>query len=75
MVSTGVTKYLVGSNVVRADLIPVDIVANTILVGTAFQAKKDSINIVHSNSSHLNPITWYKYSMNILDYSKTNPFE
>jgi hypothetical protein len=36
MSSIGVTKYLPGNDTNRADLIPVDIVANQIIVGTAF---------------------------------------
>jgi alcohol-forming fatty acyl-CoA reductase len=62
MASAGVTRYLVGNNYNRADLIPVDFVANAIIVGTAFQAGKDSLLIMHSASSHANPITWPKYT-------------
>ena len=37
MVSAGVTKYLIGNYYNRGDITPVDHVANSIIVGTAFQ--------------------------------------
>lgn len=46
MLCTGIMKYLVTNQYVRADLIPVDIVVNTILVATSYQANKNSINII-----------------------------
>jgi len=75
MIAAGITKYLVGNNFNRADLIPVDMVANAIIVSTAFQAHKDSLAIVHSSSSHANPLTWKNYGDYFLDYAKTSPFE
>jgi hypothetical protein len=36
MVSAGITKYLIGNHYNRGDIIPVDHVANAIIVGTAF---------------------------------------
>ena len=75
MVATGVTRYLVGNNSYRADLIPVDYVSNSIIAGSAWQANRDSISVLHASSSHLNPITWYGYQGHILEYSKTNPFD
>lgn len=43
MVACGVTKFLISNRYIRADIIPVDIVANGILVGTALQANKNSV--------------------------------
>lgn len=75
MVASGVSKFLIGNKFVRADLVPVDLVANQIIVSTAFQSGKNSLAIVHSNTSHANPLTWYKYSIYTLNYCKTNPFD
>lgn len=75
MVAAGVTKYLIGNFFNRADLIPVDQVANSIIVGTAFQGNKNSLRIQHCTSSHVNPITWKEYSVHILSQAKTHPFE
>lgn len=36
MVGSGITKYLIGTEYNRADIIPVDMVANHIICGTAF---------------------------------------
>jgi alcohol-forming fatty acyl-CoA reductase len=36
MVASGITKFLMGNDYNRADLIPVDQVANSIICGTAF---------------------------------------
>ena len=75
MVATGLTKYLVGTEEGRADLIPVDMVSNCIVAGSMWHAKRQGVQVMHSASSHLNPITWYKYSQYVLEYAKTNPFE
>lgn len=75
MIAAGITKYLVGNNFNRADLIPVDIVSNAIIVGTAFQSGRDSLMVMHSSSSHSNPLTWKNYGDYFLDYAKTSPFE
>jgi fatty acyl-CoA reductase len=75
MVASGMTKYLVGNDFVRADIIPVDQVANAIIVGTAFQAGNNSLSVQHSSSSHPNPITWRQYCNWFLDYARTSPFE
>lgn len=75
MVGSGITKYLIGTDYNRGDLIPVDHVANAIIASTAFQANKNSLSIFQSCSSHANPITWKKYTEYFLDYAKTSPFE
>lgn len=36
MVGSGISKYLIGGNYVRSDIVPVDFVSNALLVGTAF---------------------------------------
>ena len=75
MISSGIVKFLRGTDYNRGDLIPVDMVANMIIASTAFQANKDSLSIMHSSSSHANPITWKNYAELVLDYTKTTPFE
>eukprot|EP00923_Selenidium_pygospionis_P001214 GHVN01001854.1.p1 GENE.GHVN01001854.1~~GHVN01001854.1.p1 ORF type:complete len:1630 (+),score=150.23 GHVN01001854.1:2261-7150(+) len=59
-VSTGALEWMPMNARCTSDQIPVDYVANAILVSTAVQAKqyKASPLIVHSTSSALNPVTW-----------------
>jgi hypothetical protein len=75
MMASGITKFLMGTDFNRGDLVPVDIVANHIICGTAFQANKDSLCMLHSSSSFANPVTWKNYAEQIFDYTKTSPFE
>lgn len=58
----------------RHDFIPLDIVANSIILGAAYQAKKNSLNILHASSSHTNPIGVYEYSNNVFKYASKHPF-
>lgn len=47
----GLISFIHGKNNNIADLIPVDIVSNMIIVGTAHHANKRELKIVHSSSS------------------------
>lgn len=58
---SGVLKYVYAKADNIADLIPVDYVSNGIIVSTALLANKPALTIIHSNSSHSNPITWSGY--------------
>jgi len=58
---SGVLKYVYAKVDNIADLIPVDYVSNAIIISTALQADKPGLTVVHSNSSHANPITWANY--------------
>jgi len=75
LISSGAVHYFASNYFNRGDMIPVDFVSNAILIGTAFQANKDSLTVKHCASSHLNPITWKKYSDYILEYSRIQPME
>lgn len=68
---TGIVNYVRGDGDNIADLVPVDYVANSILVSTAIEANKPKLTIVHSATSHTNPITWFKYMTWAFDYLKT----
>jgi hypothetical protein len=61
---SGVLKYVYAKEDNIADLIPVDYVCNGIIASTALLANKPALNVVHSNSSNSNPITWSGF-MNI----------
>ena len=76
LTGTGVMTRLIkkGADEIRADMVPVDFVSNQIIVGTVHQANKDSMLIAHSNTSHLNPVTWEGYLQAVLEYLKKNPF-
>lgn len=43
------------------DIIPVDYVTNAIIASTALKAHKPGLSVIHSSSSHRNPVTWKKY--------------
>jgi fatty acyl-CoA reductase len=43
MMATGVLTFIVATSFVRSDIIPVDLVSNQIILGTAMQANKDSL--------------------------------
>ena len=58
---SGVLKYVYAKVDNIADLIPVDYVCNCIIASTALLADKPGLTVVHSNSSHSNPITWSNY--------------
>jgi fatty acyl-CoA reductase len=65
MLCTGHINFLVTARGVRADLIPADIVANTIIVATAKHMRQNTFKIMHSASSHINPTTWEEYVLSI----------
>jgi fatty acyl-CoA reductase len=69
----GLIRYLNTNATVRGDLIPVDYVSNSIIIGTAAQASKNCYNIVHCNSTHSNPVTWAKYAEYCYNYLKFYP--
>lgn len=55
---TGILDYVFGKEENIADIIPVDYVSNAIIVSTAMCADKPGLTVVHSNTSHMNPVTW-----------------
>jgi fatty acyl-CoA reductase len=71
----GIMHFFYCENTTRSDLVPVDMVSNAIIIGTAYQANKNSLTVIHSNTSHANPITWRKYGDYFTEYLKTQPFE
>lgn len=71
--ASGVINYIYGRYDGIADIIPVDYVSNAIIVSTAMCADKPGLTVVHSNSSHLNPISWGKYTSIGYTYLETQP--
>uniref|UniRef100_A0A1I7XBU8 Fatty acyl-CoA reductase n=1 Tax=Heterorhabditis bacteriophora TaxID=37862 RepID=A0A1I7XBU8_HETBA len=61
-VGKGVLTNMCGSVVSKADIIPVDIVANMIIVGAAHRATTayEEIPVMHCASGDLNPLKWEK---------------
>ena len=57
------------------DIVPVDYVTNMVLASTAYAAQEaiPSLNIVHANSSHLNPITMGRVVKIATDFAKKYP--
>jgi hypothetical protein len=70
----GIVNWVHGDKNNIADLIPVDIVANTILVGTALQANKPSLKLCTSASSQKMPLTWGKFRDYTFEYLEHNPY-
>lgn len=65
--SAGAMIFFSGIGIIRdgvgdirniGDVIPVDFVVNTTLVGAALQANKDELVVHNSGSSASNPVTW-----------------
>jgi hypothetical protein len=59
--AVGVLNYVNSKEDNIADIIPVDLVSNAIIVSSAMCADKPGLTIVHSNSSNVNPVTWGNY--------------
>ncbi|WKY16342.1 hypothetical protein Q1695_001201 [Nippostrongylus brasiliensis] len=61
-VGKGVLTNMCGSTTSKADIIPVDIVANMIIVAAAHRATNsyDTIPVMHCASGDLNPLKWEK---------------
>jgi hypothetical protein len=49
---SGLINYVPGGNDVTCDMIPVDYVANSILVATAFQFKTKGFTVINCGTSH-----------------------
>lgn len=68
---TGVLEFVYSRADNIADIIPVDYVTNMIIVSTALQANKPGLTVVHSSTSHSNPVTWKDYMEFGFEYLKT----
>ena len=66
----GVINYIHGDGNNIADLVPVDLVANCILVSTALEANKPKLTVVHCTTSHKQPLTWNKFIEYVFTYIK-----
>jgi hypothetical protein len=57
------------------DFIPVDFVANGIIIATAAQVNKNSLQIVHSSTKHLSSISIKDFALAIKDHFLLYPNE
>ena len=71
----GIVNYIHGKRENIADLIPVDIVSSSIIVGTAIQANKPELKIYHCASSHRQPITWGGFKDYTFEFLKVQPYQ
>ncbi|XP_045485742.1 putative fatty acyl-CoA reductase CG5065 [Pieris rapae] len=69
-VSRGLNPYIYSSEDVVCDLIPVDYVANLIIIAGAKGEISDDVSVYNINSSSENPITWKSSSNSYLEQSK-----
>ena len=58
---SGFIRYINAKKTNVTDLIPVDYVSNQIIVVSALEAFKPKLTIIHSGTSHQNPVTWSDY--------------
>ena len=65
MIALGIISKIDIPTHTRADLIPVDFVANHILVSTAYKVMKGGFDVMHSGTSHANHIKWFYYASTI----------
>lgn len=72
-VGSGLLNYVYGSDQNIADIIPVDFVVNGILASTALKANKPGLTVIHSSTSHANPVTWSDYINIGFEMIKTQP--
>jgi fatty acyl-CoA reductase len=62
-VGKGLLTNMCGSSTSKADIIPVDIVSNTLIVAAAYRANLknvDKMPVIHCSSGTLNPLKWEK---------------
>jgi fatty acyl-CoA reductase len=57
----GIVNYIHGHGDNVSDCVPVDLVSNSIIVSTALCAYKPGLTVVHSSTSHSNPMTWEQF--------------
>lgn len=57
LIGLGVIKEMKGKKETIFDIVPVDFVANMIIVATAFNINKNGLPVYHASSSQRNPIT------------------
>jgi fatty acyl-CoA reductase len=69
----GVLNYVNSKEDNIADIIPVDLVSNAIIVSSAMCADKPGLTVVHSNSSNVNPVTWGNYIKYGMEYTSYQP--
>ena len=69
----GVVTYLPGNPKHVGDLVPVDYVADFILVAAYFGSSHTGVHIMHSSSSHRNPVSWETCTSAVLKYWSSNP--
>eukprot|EP00456_Euglypha_rotunda_P052299 TRINITY_DN4214_c0_g1_i19.p1 TRINITY_DN4214_c0_g1~~TRINITY_DN4214_c0_g1_i19.p1 ORF type:complete len:635 (-),score=53.32 TRINITY_DN4214_c0_g1_i19:12-1916(-) len=72
-VGLGVLKFLPGAPSLIADLIPVDVVVNTMLSCVPSQYNQDKYQIYHAASSAEHPLHWGLPLTHVLSYFKTHP--
>ena len=76
LVGLGFVRYAdLGSTETRGDLVPVDMVSNSIIIGTVYAANKNKLTLMHSNTSHANQISWYKYLNTLNEFYHVQPLE
>lgn len=73
--ATGIVNHMLGDPKAHIDIIPVDYLCNSILVGTAYLAKKDKFTVMHAASTHRHPTTVFSFFSGCVEYAKTQPFE
>ena len=54
----GIVRYVLGTGENIADIIPVDIVADTLIVASIVCANKNNMNVFNCGSSSRNPFLW-----------------
>ena len=71
--ASGVLNYINTKKDNISDIIPVDYVSNAIIVSTVMCADKPGLTVVHSSSSHVNPVTWGEYLKYGFDFVTYQP--
>ena len=68
----GLIKIFKGNENLIGDQIPVDFVADEIIVGSAYMARKGQIEVFHIGTSLRNPVTWRTARECVVEYWNEN---
>ena len=74
-VSVGICNTTYGDLNTVLDIVPVDFVANAILMGTAVKANKKGTIVLQGASGAVNPLNLHTYFDSLIEYLKTQPYD
>ena len=75
MTGLGLINYIQANTDNNFDIVPVDIISNSILITSAYAAReKGCLHIYNQGTSQVNPLTFLNFKENLLNYAKNFDF-